>query len=363
MNEETPWAAVQRLKGEGATLETIVQTLRERGLADDDLDALLQQEPGYGELRREVREATTPPPATTPPLPVGAWLTWAALVLLALLAGVALGGGWWMIGALISAPMFALTAFELRKGLLVTARKLGFTFFFGFLPSVLGGFIVGWHPPQLAGSALFLSSFGLLWVASRAQEALRHVDGYGSGTVFETNGVQFNALVGNAEPLAPGEFLVTRIVAQNVLTAPRRLELRLAGDSRSGLTEPLVLSADLPPGDIVALVLPLRLGPIAVEWFNLTLGVSAIGTEPGRRLRVIEGERWVTSAESIATNVLGVLTLTTVGAGVFRLGSNGRIHVRVKASETVVEPERWWESSTTTLWTPDPEDLRRAVRR
>lgn len=279
------------LRAEGAAIEAIVAALEARGLERDDPDALLQEDPGYRALTRARVEARpTRSQRETPALPIGAWLRWAAIVLLALAAGSALGGGWWSIASFLAVPFFGLVAFELRHGLLVTARKLGFTLFFGFLPAALGGFIAGWRLPQLVGTALFLTSFALLWRSTRVGEVLRHVDFYGAGTTFESNGVQFQASHDD-RPLAPGEFLCVRVVAQNVLTAPRRFEVALAGDPRSGLTEPMRLEAELPPGQLVGFLLPLQIPRVAIEWFNLTLGVRAIGVETGRRLRVIEGAR------------------------------------------------------------------------
>ena len=47
MTEETPWATVQRLRGEGASFDTIIVTLQKSGLAREDLEILLKDDPGY----------------------------------------------------------------------------------------------------------------------------------------------------------------------------------------------------------------------------------------------------------------------------------------------------------------------------
>lgn len=66
-----------------------------------------------------------------------------------------------------------------------------------------------------------------------------------------------------------------------------------------------------------------------------------------------------TSTQALA-NAVGAATLAFAGLGVFQLGSNGGIHVRVDADLPPVEETP--HASCAVLFTPTPAQLEKAAR-
>ena len=364
--EETPWAAVQRLRSEGASFDTIILTLQERGLSRDDLETLLKDDPAFlrwsrGQPEQKAAVVTAPPPPPSPPTDTGKIVRWTVITLSALASGFLAAGARTGLGlglmALALLPAIALLVVEFKKGTHRTARGLAFVLFFAFIFPSLAGFIGGWDPPQLLSAALFLLSVPLLIWASRTGEKLKGLSALGLVNVFESGEVQFS--VGwSAEPVGPGESVEVMVHAQNCVDVPRSLLIKVRGDLRSHLA-PFEHTVKLDPGCIVEVLVPVRVPPLAPERFGFTIDFVGTGDATGRRVRLAKGAEWVTPAESLATNLLGAATLAGAGLGVFRLGSNGSITVKVDTEKPHSSTERKVEVKE--LYRPEPAVLTAAA--
>ncbi len=253
---------------------------------------------------------------------------------------------------------------ELRKGLRRTARPAAFVLFFSFFLPFLSGLILGWELPQLVTGALFLLSVPLLVWASRTGEKLHGLTDYGArsggaiGNVFESNDVQFS-VAWSTQPRAPGEAVNLTILAQNCVDVPRDLTLSIRGDVRSNLA-PQRHTFALEPGWVVELHVPVRVPPLANERFGFVIDLAGSGVATGRRVRLAKGAEWISPSDSLLGNLLGAATLATVGAGVFTLGSNGAITVRVDPDRPYVAQEAPLE--VVTRYQPDAATLAAAAK-
>lgn len=352
--KESPWALTQRLRGEGASFERIVQALEAEGLARDDLELLLQDVPGFRAWSRgtppKPAPASAAPPTPVPEVPTdwGRVARWVVITLSGFAGGLVAAfttgasGAAFTVAAL--GPALVLLALEIRRGLRRTARSLAFVAFFSFIYPALSGFIGGWSAPQVGAACLFVLSVPLLVWSSRSAETLRGLAdfGAGSGSVFESGDVQFTVRWSDAT-VGPGEHVDVVVLAQNCVDVTRELRLIVRGDRRSQLA-PLEHSLALAPGAVAELRVPVRVPPSAPERFGFTVDLAGSGATAGRRVRLARGAEWLTPSEALLGNLLGVATLGTLGAGLFTLGSNGVITVKV-------DPERPPSTAERTLQT------------
>lgn len=322
---ETPWALVQRRRAEGLGDAEIAEELVSRGVAADDVEALLP------ELGRLV-PAPTPEPRPFN-LALASLLRWSALAVALVLgvtvavlfelspAGLALGGVF-VVAALV------LLAFEFRAGPRRTARRVGTPLAVAGAFSALVMATTDGPGPVTTPLVLAGAAGGALALCGFFQkEALKRLDELLPGaTVFEVDGVQFVIVAPSPpRPLGPGEQHTLSVFAQCVVSARRHLRVDISPALGEVLAPPAT-TLSLEPGVIVEAAIGVTVGPNSnrsrVE-FNLDL--RAGGTEPGVRLLAGSGAEWVgpgSAHDQLATNVLGVATLLTLGAGTFQLEAN-----------------------------------------
>lgn len=361
---ETPWATVQRLRSGGESFDKVVLALQARGVSREDIELLLQDDADLRAWSRgapvqlpEVAPIPAPPPPSAP-ADSGRVLRWAAITISALAGGLLAASArsaeaLALVGIALG-PASVLVALELKKGLRRTAKSLGYVLFFAFILPTLSGFIGGWQLAQVSSAALFLSSVPLLIWASRTGEKLEGLAAFGvGGTVFENGDVQFCVAWSDGQ-FGPGETVELKVSAQNCVDVPRSLNIKVRGDLRSNLA-PFQHTLALDPGCIVQAVIPVRVPPLAPARFGFTIDLAGSGTVIGRRVRLARGAEWVTPSASLAGNVLGAAALLSVGAGVFTLGSNGGITVKVDPERPFATSERSFEVKE--VYRPDQATL------
>jgi hypothetical protein len=156
VSAETPWAMVNRMRGEGAPFERMVAALRERGLSTGDIELLLEGAPELVAWQRAqstapARTAPRPEPTEPPTAPTGG-LPWLFIIvgMVVFFIGAA------QTSAVVWAPFgvftFALVANEFRKGRRRPAQRLAYSLFFVCFVPALGGFIGHWGWWQIAGA-------------------------------------------------------------------------------------------------------------------------------------------------------------------------------------------------------------------
>ena len=351
---ETPWALVTRLRASGAAIEQIVSALKDRGLAREDIELLLQDDDAYlaWARGRPAAQVEAPKPrVAAPPTDVARVLRWVVITLSALVSGgaLAVADGARGVGVSMGAalPAIALLVIEFRRGVRRTAKPLGFVLFFAFIGAAVSGFIAGWDGPALVGTLLFLSSVPLIVWASRTGAQLTGVGEFAPGAaVFETSDVQFTVSWA-PEPVGPGEFVEVRLLAQNCVDVARRVQIDVKGGVGSPLT-PLTYFETIDPGCIVEVLLPVAVPVIADKMFSFRFDLQVTGAKAGQRVRLDRGHEWVSPDSMVVTNVLGAATLLGAGVGVFALGSNGVISVKLDdaratpiSARSVVSRERY----------------------
>jgi hypothetical protein len=364
---ETPWALVTRLRANGSTIEQIVAALKEQLLSREDIDLLLQDDEAY---RAWTRGRPVEPVASQvasrspqPPADVARIVRWVVITLGALASGVALAIANSAVGAVIAfgvaSPALVLLVIEFRKGVRRTARPLGFVLFFAFIGAVVSGFIGGWDVPAILGAMLFVSSVPLIVWASRTGEHLKGIHDFEAiGALFESNELQFT-VSWNPEPVGPGQFVEVKVMVQNCVDEPRRLQLEVKGGMRSPVTPISYLEA-IEPGCIVEVQVPVAVPAIAEGSFSFVIDVQGSGSKMGRRVRLQRGETWVTPGGATLTNVLGAATLLGAGVGLFQLGSNGVITVKVDESRATPISTR--EVTSKQLYQPAASELSVAAK-
>lgn len=366
--EETPWALVQRLRGEGASFDAIIVGLQARGLPRDDIEILLKDDEGFrawsrGQAPVQAASAPVQVSASAPSTPTdgGRIGRWAAITVSALacglLAATAKMGIEFALMFVAVIPALWLLIGEFKKGVRRTSKALGYVLFFSFFAPALSGFIGGWGLAQLLTTPLFLLSVPMMIWASRTGEKLKGLPDFGDASIFENGEVQF-AVSYSAAQVGPGETVDVVVHAQNCVDVARSLRIMVRGDMRSNLaTAEHALSIE--PGCVIEVMVPVRVPPLAPERFGFTIDFVGSGTNVGRRVRLAKGAEWVTPAASLAGNLLGVATLATAGLGVFTLGSNGGITVKVDTEKPYATSERKFE--TKELYRPDAAALSAAA--
>lgn len=360
---ESPWAQLQRLRTEGANLATIVAALEQRGLSSEELELLLKDEPGFTARGAPKRLPPVTPPSTTG-ASLGRWVAMWALGFAATIAWcIGLGSGnsamailvvgMWTVGAL-------LLALEIRSvGLGRSSNNVAYLAFLTMAVPALSGFVVGWSPVSALAAAAVVGASLLLWWARRRSEPFAALDRY-DGDVFEDNDVQFKVATPEEATVAAGQVFPVVIRAQNCVDVDRELVIALGGDVRSllGVREHTVR---LPPAALVEIRLPLRLSRDADDRVRIVLGISGRGSTGGRRVRVTPAAKWVLPVDAVLANVVGALTLTTLGFGSFRLGSNGVVMLARDSSRPFIEETA--RLSVEQLTHPNAAEIKAAYRR
>lgn len=367
---ETPWAMVLRMKAEGGTLESIVEALRARGLAQDDIELLLKDEPGFSTSSRARAAPDKPAAPAEPERPAfstgpGSGLRWFLITCAAALAFA--GAAFWSSGsgagaialALALVGLIALLVPEFRSGVRRTVKKLGFVQFFVCIVPALAGFIGGWQPWTIAGAAAFFASVPMLIWASTTGARLPRVTDYSGGDAFEDNGVQFTVRAPERVTLPLGAAFDVEIHAQNCVDAPRDLVVEIGGET-AVVSSALRQEFALQPGYVQKIVVPVRVRALSSSWSTLIIGIGGKGSATGARLRLDRGHDYVSPGQALAENALGVATLAVAGAGVFRLGSNGAVRVQVDGDLPPVHEER--APVVATVYEPRRADVERAAR-
>jgi hypothetical protein len=171
--------------------------------------------------------------------------------------------------------------------------------------------------------------------------------------------VQFTAAVSNDATLPLGGAVVAVLHAQNCVEAPRTLVVSLEGQT-DAIAGDLVHRFEIGPGQVVRVEVPFKVRRLSNSVLHFALKIEAHGQQAGRRLRLDQGATWVTPSTQALTNVVGAATLAFAGLGVFQLGSNGGIHVRVDADLPPVEETP--RASCAVLFTPGAAQLETAAR-
>lgn len=371
--EETPWAMVLRLRGEGATLESIVTALKARGLEWSDIELLLQDEIAAQRSRHlppapapappgaplaEPRQKTAIDTLPTRPTTLFAWsFLGAAGLALEVTTAIAKEAGW--IPAVAASGVGALALFFLRK---LPARRLVrgvaiTAFMVTFLPTFTG-FTVRWGTWQWVNAALLIVA-SAVWFLAKKQKTLRTVADFSPGATFESNDVQFRVELPKRQRVPLGGTVFVRVFAQNVVRAPRQLGFVFAGDTGT-VSSPLHYTHEVKPGHVHLFELPVRLRALSHSWNSLWLGITGIGEQRGDRLVLEEGGTWVMPATAFATNVLGLATLAASGVGRFQLSSSGSIELMVDPDAAPVEAVV--PATSKVVYEPRTEDLERATR-
>jgi len=360
--EETPWAMVQRMRGEAAPFEQIVLALQKAGLAREDIELLLK---GAPEL--------APPPLIAPvklePIDVSVSAsTWRWVGIVGAEGAAAIGAFAWASGEVWGAAVAGLGAVgtaallvpELKTGLRRTLKKLGaVNFFVGMMPA-LNVLISGWHAWNIPFTVAFLTSVPLMVWASISGERLKGLKDFAKGaTVFEHHDVQFVVAAPESPTVAPGETVEVVVIAQNCVDADRKLLIEVLGDPQSVLAE-RGQTHSLLPGCVVRFVVPLRPQPLAPKVFTATIGLLGVGDAAGPRVRLAKGAEWVAPSTALRTNLVGAIAFAAVGVGSFALGSNGSIRIKVDTDKPFVDVPR--TTQVTTLYQPTDAELKAAAK-
>jgi hypothetical protein len=201
-----------------------------------------------------------------------------------------------------------------------SSRVFGITF-------LLAGCVTASAGPLYVGGAIavagaLLSVFGFM----RTDNPLPGVlDVVPLKQFYESDGVHF--VVGWSEqPVARGGSFGVLVVAQNIMTAPRELIVRLDGVGEHAVNE-RERALPLSPGAIVRASFPFRLTALAEGTLRFTVCVEGRGNQPGLRLRRDRGAEYV--ADLAGANLLAALTLVTLGAGTFRFGGSKTVALPV----------------------------------
>lgn len=369
--DETPWALVQRKLAAGDSIDDIIAGLKARGLDREDIDLLLQDLPEFQAARRVAPVVEEVPAPQRPDVPLvdsgpGSpfrWIGIGMLLFVGLVTALAanLGSTSALVGTALSVALaLPLLVIEFANGRRRTFKRLGLCLGVLFLiPAAVALAVSGVNPFSVSYSLLAIAGLALLGVASRGKEVLPGIESvHPDAPFFEHDDVQFLPFSPKKETFAPGESVEIAILAQNCVDAPRTLIVRFEG-GRDDLGTDRQFSFALPPGAIVELVAPIRLGALAREIVHFTFTIAGRG-DGGRRLRFCEGAEWVTPNAQALKNALGVMSLGVVGLATFTLGSNG--NVRVKCDDTKPYVHTGREASTKVVFVPTPEQLALAAR-
>lgn len=274
--------------------------------------------------------------------------------------GVGAGEAWGLgLAAVGAAGTLALVVPELKAGLRRTFGKLGPVHFFAFCIPAFAALMGtrGWNLPFVA---LFLASVPMLLWARLTGPRLKGIRDFAKGApVFESNDVQFTLMAPEEAQAGPGEAVLATVLAQNCVDAERKLVLEVVGEAQAVIVE-RTQSFSLMPGCVVELVVPVRPQPAAPPVFSVGFDFRGEGTEKGPRVRLEQGTTWVTPADALGKNLIGALTLVTVGVGAFSFGSSGRMRIRVDATKPFVDEPRF--TTVRTVYQPTADELERAAK-
>jgi hypothetical protein len=271
------------------------------------------------------------------------------------LGGEAWGAAVAAVGAL--AALGSLVA-QIRFSPRQAARVLGVTLLFPGLIVALAGLAVS-GPPLLPVGGLIgavgaaLAVYGL---RARKNPVSSVAELTGAQSFYESDGVHF--LVGWSDrPVARRGSFAVEVIAQNIMTAPRTLRVRLDGVGQQAF-EQTEHSLPLEPGVVVRASVPFRLTALAEGTLRFAVDVSGRGTENGIRVRREQGSDYV--VDYAGANLLGAVTLLTLGAGTFRWGPSKQVQLKVdeQAPLEALAPE----AVVTALHTPTADDLQVARR-
>ena len=372
MTEETPWALALRLRSEGASLETVVEQLQQRGLSREDVELLLKDAPQFAPQPRPRHALYLPPLVFAPARPKrptdigpGSKARWVGITFLTVgveasgwFASTSAGSGLAAF-AVTTAAVLVLLASEVRVGPRRTAQRLGFVLFFVcFFPGI-SGFVSGWNAFTIPSALAAVVSFPVLIWARRARERIKGIaDFLPVPVVFENNGVQFIVGLMESRTYAPGDSVEIYAFVQNCVDARRDLRLTVAADP-GVLSEGVSHTLPLDPGCVLLLTIPVRIGALAPAWSVFVLNVEGLG-EGGRRLRIVKGQAWVPSSSLRPSDLWAAVSSAAVGLAGFRLGAHGTIRVKVDTSLPVCQETRF--GTLRLIYQPTPEELQTAAR-
>lgn len=364
--DETPWAEVQRLKGEGASMDTIVAALRPE-LSQEDVELLLQSDADFlawkrGQPVSRAEPTARAPAAAAPPTDWGRIGRWTVVVISLVASGVTaavMSGVLGVVAMVVAAlPAIALVALEARRGRARALRATGYALFFSYIIPALAAVIGGVNAPRLVGGVLFLLAVPLIVVISKRAPRLRGLVELGLQSVFETSGVQFGVSYAPT-PVGLGEHVLVQVYAQNVLDVPRTLVVSVRGEQATGI-EAQEHTLALEPGVIVRAEVPVRVPSLSQHETRFIVDFNVTGDGVGRRLTLHHGADWVTPSRASLTNVLGAATFAVGGVGLFYLGSNGVVAVKVDTSKPYVNEPRPLQVET--LYAPTQHELEVVLR-
>lgn len=367
--DETPWAMVKRLQGSGATFDEIIVALQQRGLPREDIELLLQDDPAFvawrvGRPALEDRRPTVTegPVVAATPTDWGRIFRWTVITLSLIAAGIGAATVPDVAGlavmTVLALPAMGVTAVEYVKGKGRTQRALGYVLFFGFLAPALTLYGGERTPARVVGALLFAVAIPLIIWASRRTPQLKGLADSGASTIFELSDVQFSVAHG-AGPVGVGEHVPVLVRAQNVVDAPRTLIIRIKGEGAMGL-QPQKHPVVLEPGVISEITVPVRVPSLANGRLSFLVDFDVSGEGFGRRLRLASGQTWVTPSSATLTNVVSALSLVAGGPGVFQLGSNGSVVVKVDETKPYATEEA--SLTVSELYRPSAAELE-AVRK
>lgn len=364
-SSETPWAKVQRMRGEGAGLEAIVAELR-RELPIEDIETLFQGDADFAAWKRGQPKDEPPrvaaPERAGPPIEWGRIGRWTVITLSAIASGIAgaiipgVSGAIAMLAAAL--PAIALIILEARRERARTLRATGYVLFFGYFIPALANLIGEVNLPRVIGAVLLLISVPMIILVSMKAPRLSGLVDLGMQHVFERDGVHF-AVLHDGKPVGVGGYVTVQVFVQNILDVPRTLTVSVRGDGSVGV-EKQQHSVVAEPGVIQRVSVPVRVPSLAQKAVQFIVDFDVTGDGIGRRLTLHRGADWVTPSSATLTNVIGAMSLLAGGVGVFRMGSNGVISVSIDENQQYSTELN--SLATEEVYRPTQQELEKVLR-
>ncbi|MFO0599839.1 MAG: hypothetical protein U0228_31310 [Myxococcaceae bacterium] len=356
---ESPWALVLRLRAAGASIEQVVMALRERGVAHGELELLLSEE-----IAAQRRPRLNPPGELSVPTgraPVlsrtSSPLGWAGVVTGALLLFtstclvvthsplVPLVVGALGIGSLAA----GLTRLRQAPRRFVWGRT-ALTFAAISLPTTLLSLFVPFTWWTGAWATVFVGSVVTALVVRGRGRLPSVADFEARGPTYEHQDVQLRVNAPSPAKVAFGGVLELIVHAQNVVRAPRELQVVISGDT-GVVSNELRHAFPLRPGYVHQLVIPVRVCAVAVGPHQLDVTFSGAGVEQGDRVQVSTGATFWARTDTVATRLIN---------GAFE--ASPQVSVRVSIDPALPPVEASPRAQAKVVFEPSDEDLERAAK-